>query len=100
VIVSFVPFPLCKSPQGMCGYGIALFVEQRYINMTMFLGLGMTASDEASLKLASQVCHALATWLDNGQNEERLNEFLAAVGDHCRKKIFAAVSPSKIPWAD
>jgi hypothetical protein len=47
MIVRFVPFPMGKSPQGMFGYGIALFTDQRYIDTIMVLGLRWTASDKA-----------------------------------------------------
>jgi hypothetical protein len=69
MIVRFVPFPMGKSPQEMFGYGIALFTNQRYVDTIMMLGLRLTASDDAALKLVLQVRRALGIWLDHGHNE-------------------------------
>ena len=97
--LSFVPYPICKHPDNTFECGISILVNLKIIKTIAFVGREAGLNEEVAKTIALQLCHAYEAWLDHGQNK-RLDELLAAMGDHCRKEMFAAARPNEIPWAD
>ena len=97
--LTLVPYPITKHPDNTFECGISILVNLKLIKTIAFVGRDVGLNEEFARTIALQLCHAYEAWLDHGQNK-RLGELLAAMGDHCRKEMFAAARPNEIPWAD
>ena len=97
--LTLVPYPISKHPDNTFECGISILVNLKIIKTIAFVGREVGLNEEVAKTIALQLCHAYEAWLDHGQNK-RLDALLAAMGDNCRKEMFAAARPTEISWAD